>query len=169
MHQYIERVVDLTEPEANQIHNLTIEEARRLLLEVPADAMREIAGSFALLGEVGQDRQDGALARPADALFPRQAAGRAGADRRFAHRRDLQLAEERRPRWAVSSQLHQNGARSLCRRDSTYRLPRSRSGLYALLHSGTRHAAARSRSDWRRLYRRAGGRDLAVARPRSCR
>lgn len=54
MHQYIERVVDLTEPEANQIHNLTIEEARRRLLESPADAMREIAGSFALLARSGK-------------------------------------------------------------------------------------------------------------------
>lgn len=54
MHQYIERVVDLTEPEANQIYNLTTEEARQLLLESPADAMREIAGSFALLARSGK-------------------------------------------------------------------------------------------------------------------
>lgn len=54
MHQYIERVVDLTEPEANQIFNRTTEEARTLLLEHPADAMREIAGSFALLARSGK-------------------------------------------------------------------------------------------------------------------
>jgi asparagine synthase (glutamine-hydrolysing) len=54
VHQYIERVVDLTEPEANQIYNLTTEEARRLLLESPADAMREIAGSFTLLARSGK-------------------------------------------------------------------------------------------------------------------
>jgi asparagine synthase (glutamine-hydrolysing) len=54
VHQYIERVVDLTEPEANQLHNLTLEEAQRLLLEGPAAAMREIAGSFALLARSGK-------------------------------------------------------------------------------------------------------------------
>jgi asparagine synthase (glutamine-hydrolysing) len=54
VHQYIERVVDLTEPGANQIYNLTTEEARRLLLEGPADAMRGIAGSFTLLARSGK-------------------------------------------------------------------------------------------------------------------
>jgi asparagine synthase (glutamine-hydrolysing) len=54
VHQYIERVVDLIEPEANQIYNLTTEEARRLLLERPADAMREVAGSFTLLARAGK-------------------------------------------------------------------------------------------------------------------
>ncbi len=54
MHQYIERVVDLTEPEANQIFNRTTEEARTLLLERPADAMREISGSFTLLARSGK-------------------------------------------------------------------------------------------------------------------
>jgi asparagine synthase (glutamine-hydrolysing) len=54
VHQYIERVVDLTEPEANQIFNRTAEEARALLLEHPADAMREISGSFTLLARSGK-------------------------------------------------------------------------------------------------------------------
>lgn len=54
MQQYIERVVDLTEPEANQIFNRTTEEARALLLEHPADAMREISGSFTLLTRSGK-------------------------------------------------------------------------------------------------------------------
>lgn len=54
MHQYVERVVDLTEPGANQIYNLTTEEATRLLLEGPADAMRGIAGSFTLLARSGK-------------------------------------------------------------------------------------------------------------------
>lgn len=54
MHQYIERVVDLTESSANQIYNLTTEEATRLLLEGPVDAMRGIAGSFTLLARSGK-------------------------------------------------------------------------------------------------------------------
>ena len=54
MHQYIERVVDLTDPEANQIYNMTAEEAKQRLLENSADAMREIAGSFTLLARSGK-------------------------------------------------------------------------------------------------------------------
>ncbi len=53
-HSYVERVVDLTDPDANQIHNLSIEEARRVLLEQPAEAMRKIHGSFALLARAGK-------------------------------------------------------------------------------------------------------------------
>ena len=54
MQQYVERVVDLTEPEANQIYNLTAEEAQRLLLEQPAEAMRGIEGSFSLIARAGK-------------------------------------------------------------------------------------------------------------------
>lgn len=52
--QYVEKVVDLIDPEANQIYNLTIEEAKRLMLEQPAAAMRGIEGSFALLARSGK-------------------------------------------------------------------------------------------------------------------
>jgi len=52
--QYVERVVDLTEPEANQIYNLSAEDARQLLLDQPADAMRGVEGSFALLARSGK-------------------------------------------------------------------------------------------------------------------
>ena len=54
MEQYIERVVDLTEPEANQIFNLTISDARKLLFEQPPEAVRGIQGSFALLAKSGK-------------------------------------------------------------------------------------------------------------------
>lgn len=54
MQQYIERVVDLTEPETNQIYNLSLEEAQRLLLEQPAEAMRSVAGSFTLIARAGK-------------------------------------------------------------------------------------------------------------------
>ena len=53
-HVYVERVVDLTDPEANQIFNLTVDEARDLLLEKPAEAVRNIQGSFALLARAGK-------------------------------------------------------------------------------------------------------------------
>ena len=54
MHDYIERVVDLLEPSLNQIHNMTVEEARRRVLAGKAEAVREIDGSFALLARQGR-------------------------------------------------------------------------------------------------------------------
>ena len=40
MNQYIERVVDLTEPGSNHILNMTVEEARARILRGPAQAIR---------------------------------------------------------------------------------------------------------------------------------
>ena len=53
-HQYIERVVDLTDPAANEIDNLSVDDARRILLEGPAEAVRHIHGSFALIARAGK-------------------------------------------------------------------------------------------------------------------
>ncbi len=54
MHQYVEKVVDLTDPSANQIYNLTVDEARaRILSGSPAD-VRAIEGSFALIAREGK-------------------------------------------------------------------------------------------------------------------
>src|ERR1700732_4002372 len=52
--QYIERVVDLTEPEANQFYRLTIEEARETVLYGTAEAVGRIAGSFAMVAREGK-------------------------------------------------------------------------------------------------------------------
>jgi asparagine synthase (glutamine-hydrolysing) len=52
--QYIERVVDLTEPEANQFYRLTIEEARETILYGTAEAVGRIAGSFAVVAREGK-------------------------------------------------------------------------------------------------------------------
>jgi len=76
VHQYIERVVDLTEPEENQIFNLTTEEARALLLDRPVDGMREIAGSFALLAQSGKTvRMARSLDRPMRYFLAKRAEG----------------------------------------------------------------------------------------------
>src|SRR5258706_5459182 len=53
MDQYLERVVDLTEPTANQIYNMTVDEARALLLHGPPEKVREIEGSFSLVARAG--------------------------------------------------------------------------------------------------------------------
>jgi len=52
--EYLERVVDLTDPSANRILNMTVEEARGRILRGPAEAVREISGSFALVAKEGK-------------------------------------------------------------------------------------------------------------------
>jgi len=63
--EYIERVVDLTDPSLNRIYNMTTEEARARVLRGSADAVREIDGSFALLARDGKTvRMARSLDRP---------------------------------------------------------------------------------------------------------
>jgi asparagine synthase (glutamine-hydrolysing) len=52
--QYIERVVDLTDPATNRILNLTVQEARDRILHGPVEAVRQIEGSFALVAKEGK-------------------------------------------------------------------------------------------------------------------
>jgi asparagine synthase (glutamine-hydrolysing) len=52
--QYVERVVDLTDPDANQLYNLTIDDARKFLCDRPPQAVRQIQGSFALVAKSGR-------------------------------------------------------------------------------------------------------------------
>ena len=54
MEEYVERVVDLLDPAANEIYNLAADAARKLLLQHPADA-RHIQGSFALIARRGKE------------------------------------------------------------------------------------------------------------------
>ena len=54
MHEYIEQLVDLTDPAANRIGNMSADAAReRILLGSPED-VREIDGSFALVAREGK-------------------------------------------------------------------------------------------------------------------
>jgi asparagine synthase (glutamine-hydrolysing) len=53
MHRSIERVVDLLDPQLNQIHNIDIDEARRRVLSGDPAAVRAIDGSFALVAVDG--------------------------------------------------------------------------------------------------------------------
>jgi asparagine synthase (glutamine-hydrolysing) len=52
--QYVERVVDLTEPAGNQLYDLSAASAREIILSGPASRVREIGGSFALVGRSGK-------------------------------------------------------------------------------------------------------------------
>jgi asparagine synthase (glutamine-hydrolysing) len=65
MHQYLERVVDLTDPALNQIHNMPVEAARERVLSGTPEQVREIDGSFALVARQGkQVRLARSLDRP---------------------------------------------------------------------------------------------------------
>jgi asparagine synthase (glutamine-hydrolysing) len=53
MLQQLERVVDLLDPALNNIHNMTVDEARRRVLSGDPAAVRSIDGSFALVAKDG--------------------------------------------------------------------------------------------------------------------
>jgi asparagine synthase (glutamine-hydrolysing) len=75
-HEYIERVVDLTEPEANQIYGLSIEEAREIVLNGSAEAVGRIAGSFALVARKGKNvKMARSLDRPMRYFLAKRQAG----------------------------------------------------------------------------------------------
>ena len=54
MHSYIERVIDLLDPNANQLYDVTVETAREQLLANPIETARNLQGSFALVARRGQ-------------------------------------------------------------------------------------------------------------------
>jgi asparagine synthase (glutamine-hydrolysing) len=63
--QYIERVVDLTDPADNDLYNLTVEDLRSILLHSAAPAVGEVRGSFAVLAQSGKTvRMARSLDRP---------------------------------------------------------------------------------------------------------
>jgi asparagine synthase (glutamine-hydrolysing) len=75
-HEYIERVVDLTDPAANRILNMSVDEARSRILSGDALAVREIDGSFALLAREGKTvRMARSLDRPLRYFLAKRQAG----------------------------------------------------------------------------------------------
>jgi asparagine synthase (glutamine-hydrolysing) len=54
MDQYLERLVDLTDPNDNHIYNMSVEAARERVLTGEPDAVRGIEGSFALVAKEGK-------------------------------------------------------------------------------------------------------------------
>ena len=45
----IERVIDLTDPGLNHLYNMSVDEARALVMDAPAESVHRIHGSFALI------------------------------------------------------------------------------------------------------------------------
>ncbi len=65
MDHYVERLVDLVEPGSNHLYNMSADDARRILLDGSADAVRHIQGSFALTAKSGKTvRMARSLDRP---------------------------------------------------------------------------------------------------------
>src|SRR5262245_61761759 len=76
MERYVERVVDLTDQDANRIYNLSMEAARARVLSGRAAAVREIEGSFALVARSGKTvRLARSLDRPMRYFLAKQDAG----------------------------------------------------------------------------------------------
>jgi asparagine synthase (glutamine-hydrolysing) len=76
MDHYIEQLVDLTDPAANQIFNMTVEEARERILRGTPESVREITGSFALVARSGKTvRLARSLDRPMRYFLAKRAEG----------------------------------------------------------------------------------------------
>ena len=63
MHEYIERVVDLTDPSETELLNISPDEARQRMLGGAPESVRNFDGSFALVAKNGKE---GKLARSLD-------------------------------------------------------------------------------------------------------
>jgi asparagine synthase (glutamine-hydrolysing) len=73
---YIEQLVDLTEPAANQIYNFSVEEAREIILNQPPQDVLKIKGSFALVARHGRTvRMARSLDRPLRYFLAKKVAG----------------------------------------------------------------------------------------------
>ncbi len=76
MQHYIEQLVDLTEPAANQIYNFSVEEAREIILNQPPQDVLKIKGSFALVARHGRTvRMARSLDRPLRYFLAKKVAG----------------------------------------------------------------------------------------------
>ncbi len=75
-HQYVERVVDLTNPEKNVIYNMTYEQAVNTLKSGDIEAVRRIDGQFSLVSSEGKTiRMARSIGRPLRYFIAKRAAG----------------------------------------------------------------------------------------------
>jgi asparagine synthase (glutamine-hydrolysing) len=74
--QYVERVVDLTDPEKNVIYNMTHDQAVDIVRSGDVDAVRKIDGQFALVAVDGKTvRMARSIGRPLRYFIAKRAAG----------------------------------------------------------------------------------------------
>jgi asparagine synthase (glutamine-hydrolysing) len=111
-HEYIERVVDLLDPAANHITNMSLDDARARVMSGKPEAVREIDGSFALLARDGKMvRMARSLDRPMRYFLAKREAGPAliVADRIDAIRAQLEregLADQFHPSYTRMVPAH---------------------------------------------------------------
>src|SRR6516162_3167229 len=75
-HQAVERVVDQLDPNKNLLYNMTTAQARALLAEGGADAIRRLDGQFALVATRGQSvLLARSIGRPLRYFIAKRAAG----------------------------------------------------------------------------------------------
>jgi asparagine synthase (glutamine-hydrolysing) len=76
IYQYVERVVDLTDPSRNVIYNMSHEEAVNVLKSGNTDAVRKIDGQFALISVDGKTiRMARSIGRPLRYFIAKKAIG----------------------------------------------------------------------------------------------
>jgi asparagine synthase (glutamine-hydrolysing) len=76
VHHYVEQLIDLTEADANQLYNLSVEEARDLILKRPAEDVLKIEGSFAIVARSGKTvKMARSLDRPMRYFLAKKVAG----------------------------------------------------------------------------------------------
>ncbi len=76
MHHYVEQLIDLTEADANHLYGLSVEEARELILKRPAEDVRNIQGSFAIVARSGKTvKMARSLDRPMRYFLAKKVAG----------------------------------------------------------------------------------------------
>lgn len=76
MHQYVGELVDLTDPSLNRLDELSVEDARRRVLEGIPDTVRAIRGSFAIVARSGETvRIARSLDRPVRYFLAKKVAG----------------------------------------------------------------------------------------------
>ncbi len=76
MDQYVEQVIDLTDQDANELEDLTIEQARELILRDSGEAVRQIRGSFTIVARRGKSvRMARSLDRPFRYFLAKRQAG----------------------------------------------------------------------------------------------
>lgn len=82
----IERLVNLLDPTANVLLNMSVEEAVERVGSGNPERIREIDGQFAARAPRWKADSHGAVARKAAALFHRQKGCRSNSDYRRSHR-----------------------------------------------------------------------------------
>ena len=108
-HQYVSRVIDLTNPEKNVIYNMTHEEAVEAVDQVMLKQSARIDGQFSLVSVEGKTiRMARSIGRPFRYFIAKRAAG---PNLVIAERIDIifDYLEKRRARRPVSSFIYKDG------------------------------------------------------------